>query len=104
MDSPSLDSPRPTLFSLGESEAGDGSRVVDTTDRPTESGVVLIAGFGNPVAADYAAFVSQRSRADAVVIADFKLRPLVEAPVRLVAHRRVLQIDGKHRGRIRRDR
>ena len=43
---------------------------------------MLIAGFGNAVAADYAAFVSQSSQSDAVVVADEKIRRLVEAPVR----------------------
>ena len=43
---------------------------------------MLIASFGNAVAADYAAFVSQSSQGDAVVVADEKIRRLVEAPVR----------------------
>jgi len=45
---------------------------------------VLIASFGNPVAADYAAFVSQRSHGDALVVADERIRALVEAPARLL--------------------
>jgi len=43
---------------------------------------VIIASFGNPVAADYAAFVSQSSRVDAVLVADENTRLLVGAPVR----------------------
>ena len=82
MDSPSLDSPQPTVLSHRECEAGDVSQTVQRTGRATRADVVLIAGFGNAVAADYAAFVSQSSQGDAVVVADEKIRRLVEPPVR----------------------
>ena len=82
MDSPSLDSPQPTVLSHRESEAGDVSQTVPRTGRATRADIVLIAGFGNAVAADYAAFVCQRSQGNAVLVADEKIRRLVEAPVR----------------------
>ena len=60
MDSPSLDSPQPTVLSHREREAGDVSQTVERTGRATRADIVLIASFGNAVAADYAAFVSQQ--------------------------------------------
>ncbi len=81
MDSPSLDSPRPTVLSHRECEAGDVSQTVQRTGRATRADIVLIAGFGNAVAADYATFVSQSSQGDAVVV-DEKIRRLVEPPIR----------------------
>ena len=82
MDSPSLDSPRPTVLSHRESEAGDVSQTVQRTGRATRADIVLIASFGNAVAVDYAAFVSQGSQVNAIVVADEKIRRLVESPVR----------------------
>jgi hypothetical protein len=82
MDSPSLGSPQPTVLSPRECEAGDVSQTEQRTGRATRADVVLVASFGNPVAADYAAFVSQSSLGGAVVVADEKIRRLVEPPVR----------------------
>ncbi len=82
MDSPSLGSPPPTVLSVGESEAGDVSQTVASMGRTARADIVIIASFGNAVAADYAAFVSQSSQGDAVVIADEQLLRLVQAPVR----------------------
>ena len=62
MDSPSLDSPQPTVLSHRELEAGDVLQTVQRTGRTTRADIVLIASFGNAVAADYAAFVSQQFR------------------------------------------
>jgi hypothetical protein len=64
------------------SEAGDVSQIVDEPGRATEADIVLIASFGNAVAADYAVFVSQNSQSDAVVVADERVRRLVKMPVR----------------------
>jgi hypothetical protein len=45
---------------------------------------VLVASFGDPVAVDYAAFVSQCGRSDAVVIAHEQIRGVIEAPARSI--------------------
>ena len=57
---PVFELPRPTVVSYCESEPGETSQTGDTAERATRSGTVLIASFGNPIAADYAAFVGQR--------------------------------------------
>jgi hypothetical protein len=85
MDSPSLESPQPIALSHSEREAGDDSQLVYTTDRSIRPGSVLIAGFGNTVAADFAAFANQRSQGGAIVVADAKVRQLVDAPIRSLA-------------------
>jgi hypothetical protein len=82
MDSPSLDSPPPTVLSHREREAGDVSHTVQNKARSTPADIVLVASFGDAVAADYAAFVTQNSQGDTVVVADDKIGRLVEAPVR----------------------
>jgi hypothetical protein len=85
MDRPSLDSPRPSFLSDPGNEAGDVHGVAGGTARATREGVVLIAGFGNAVAVDFAAFVGQGSRSDAVVGGDESMRHLVEPPVRFLS-------------------
>jgi hypothetical protein len=82
MDSPSLDSPQPPILSDRESEAGEVGPTGPGTGRATREEVVLIASFGNAVAADFAEYVSQSSQGDAVVVGDERIRRLVEAPVR----------------------
>ena len=66
MDSPSLDSPRPCFLSDRQSEPGDVCPSVGGAGRATREGTVLVATFGNPIAVDFAAFVSQNSQSDAV--------------------------------------
>lgn len=85
MDRPSLDSTRPSFLSDPQSEAGDVSRTVGGTGRATREDVVLIAGFGNAVAVDFAVFIGQRSQSDAVVVADETIRRLVEPPARFLS-------------------
>ncbi len=100
MDSPSLDMPRTTVLSQVESEAEGIARQVDGTRRPAQSGIVLIAGLGNPVAVDYAAFLSRHSEAGAVVIADEMVRLLVESPIRSVAIDEVLRSTSPNGGEL----
>ena len=85
MDSPFSNMPRPAVLSRSEREAADDSRAIATTDPPTQADTVLVVGFGNPVVADYAAYVTEHGHAGAVVIADDKVRRLVEAPIRSMA-------------------
>ncbi len=80
MDSPSSDLPPPIVLSRREYEAGDVSQTVQRTGRTTAADIVLVAGFGNAIAADYATFVTQRSQGDAVVV-DEKTRRLADPPI-----------------------
>ena len=81
MDSPSLNSSRSPVLSRPEPEPGTVSPPIERTGRASRTGVVVIAGFGNPVAADYAAYVSQNSPRDFVVANDH-VRRLMEPSVR----------------------
>ena len=85
MDSRSLDTPQPNIFSRDERGEGNASQVVETKDRAARTGTVLIASLGDPVAADYATYLGQQSRSAAVVVADDRVRRLVEPPSRTVA-------------------
>src|SRR5262245_47481443 len=85
MDSPSSGSLAPPALSDRVAEAGETSR---TTPRPpagSREDVVLIAGLGNPVAADYAAYVGRSSRGHALLVADEETRAPVEPPARSLA-------------------
>jgi hypothetical protein len=85
MDSPSSDMPRSAVLSVDEREAADDFRMGATPGSVNPLGTVLIAAFGNPVAAEYAAFVCKNSPAGAVVIADEDVQRLIEAPTRSLA-------------------
>jgi hypothetical protein len=85
MDRPSLDSPRPPFLSDRQSEAGDACQAARGTGQATREDTVLIAGFGNAVAVDFAAFIGQSSHSDVVVVAGEEIRRLVEAPVRFLS-------------------
>ncbi len=74
MDSPSLDSPPPPVLSDQESAPGPG--------RVLRNDVVLIADFGNAIARDYAAFVSERSPDTAILIVPEEFRGRIEPTVR----------------------
>ena len=83
MDSPSSDSPLPTVLSHREREAGDGSQAVQygTGDRRRHR--PLIAGFGNRRRGRLRCLCeSRRFQGNPVVVADEKIRRLVEPPVR----------------------
>ena len=81
MDSPFLDTPPPKILSRRESEAG-AVQTEQGTRRAVRADIVLVAGFGDPVAADYAAFVSESSQGTAVLVAEETIRRHVEATVR----------------------
>jgi hypothetical protein len=82
MDSPCLDSVQPTDLAHREPESGDISGAIEPTQRATRADIMLIVGFGDAIAADYATFVSQ-SRPDlSVVVVDANIRRLVQAPIR----------------------
>jgi hypothetical protein len=85
MDSPSLESPEPRLPADRESDAGEPCRTVPQGGRSALKDTVVVVGFGNPVAADYAEFVGRNSRGDTVLVADEAVRRLVEAPVRALS-------------------
>jgi hypothetical protein len=85
MDSPFLDTPQPAVLSHARNEAGDDAPAADMTEAATQAGSVLIASFGDPVAVDYAAFVSKRSPANAIVIADENILRLTDASTRSMA-------------------
>ena len=84
MDSPSLGSPQPPVFCHREPERGAVSQTMERTGQAARAGAVIIAGFGNSVAADYAAFVSQNSPDDSVV-ADETIRRLLKPSVSSVS-------------------
>ncbi|MFO0949799.1 MAG: hypothetical protein U0835_01335 [Isosphaeraceae bacterium] len=67
MDSPSFDSTRPAE-TTAVADAGARARAVGEA--------VLIAGFGNGVAADYANFLAEHARAKPVLVADGAVRRL----------------------------
>jgi hypothetical protein len=81
MDSPSLDSAQPTVLADREPESGDISGAIEPTERATRADTMLIVGFGDAIAADYATFVSQ-SCPDLSVVVDANIRGLVQAPIR----------------------
>jgi hypothetical protein len=85
MDSPYLDTPQPAVLSHARSEVGEDAPAAEMTEGATQAGSVLIASFGDPVAVDYASFVSKCSRADAIVIADENIRGLTDASTRSMA-------------------
>ncbi len=91
MESPSSGSPQPTVLSHREHEAGDVAQAVQRPGRGSRTDVVLIASFGNALAADYAAFVSRSSHGNAIVVADEETRRLVEAPVRSLSMDEILR-------------
>jgi hypothetical protein len=88
MDSPFSSSPPPPALCEPEpelkAEAGEGGpgRTATRPGAASREDVVLVAGFGNAVAADYAAFVR---RGDAVLVADGRIRALAEGGGRTVA-------------------
>ena len=59
MDSPCLDSVQPADLAHREPESGDISGAKEPTQRATRADTMLIVGFGDAIAADYATFVSQ---------------------------------------------
>ena len=81
MDSPFLDAPRPPCLSPQEREFAAALPTIERTGRTPRAGVVIIAGFGNPVAADYAAFVSQNSPTETLVV-DEPVRQRLSSSVR----------------------
>ncbi len=84
MDNPSSGSPRSTVLSPEACEAEGGTQTAHKTGLATRRDTMLIASFGNAVAVDYAAFVCQNSRGDALLVGDDRICGLVEAPVRLL--------------------
>ena len=54
---------------------------IERTGRTPRAGVIIIAGFGNPVAADYATFVSQNSPVETLVV-DEPIQRLLTSSVR----------------------
>jgi hypothetical protein len=82
MDSPSLITPRRPTLSRREGEAGDVSHPGGQTGRAAQEDVVLIAGFGNAIAVDLAAFVSQGAESHVIVVDDESNCRLVVPPVR----------------------
>jgi len=74
MDSPSLELPRP------RDVLSNRTRDADVILPSTAGDVVLVAGLGDSIAADFGAFVVQRSKRDAVVLADDDVRRLGNEP------------------------
>jgi hypothetical protein len=82
MDSPCLDSVQPTDLAHREPESGDISGAIEPTQRATRADIMLIVGFGDAIAADYATFVSQSCPDLSVVVVDSDIQRLVQAPIR----------------------
>jgi hypothetical protein len=82
MDSPSSRSAHSTILKQEEIERGQACPVEHATDRAVRADTVLIAGFGEAVALDYAAFIGKMGRGDAVVLAAEKMQRPGEASVR----------------------
>jgi hypothetical protein len=82
MDSPSLDSAQPTVLAHREPESGDISGLIEPTERVTRAGTMVIVGFGEAVAADYAMFVSQSCPDLSVIVVDANIQRLVQSPIR----------------------
>lgn len=78
MESPFSDASHPALLIQGETEDGRG-QTEKTADLAIWADTVLIAGFGDPVAADYAAYVRAGGRSGAVLLGDGQLRELAGA-------------------------
>ena len=86
MGSPSLDSPPTTTYSSRQEGASDDRQAIEQQRRATATEIVLIVGFRDALAADYAAYVNQYSENTAVLmVGDEKIRRLVESPVRSLA-------------------
>ncbi len=96
MDRPSSGSPHSNFLTHEDSEGGPIYSTEPSAERAIRADSVLVACFGNPVAADYADFVSQGSHADALVIADEKVRRLLKAPVRLLPVEELLRDSGRN--------
>jgi hypothetical protein len=84
MGSPSLNSPPTTAYSIRQQGAPNDCQAVEQHGRATATDdIVLIVGFRDALAADYAAFVNRNSDGTAVLmVGDEKIRRLVESPVR----------------------
>ena len=82
MDSPSFATHAPSTLSDREDEAGVASGTVPRTGEACREDAVLVAGLGNPIAADFAAYAGRGSRDHVVLVGDAKIRALVEPPVR----------------------
>jgi hypothetical protein len=76
MDSLSSGSSHPPA--LSERQAGSGAlcQTATSPERPCRDDLVVVAGFHDAVAADFAAFLSQESRSEAVLVADERVRAL----------------------------
>jgi hypothetical protein len=83
MGSPSLESPASKVFSARQQGAVDDCQAIQQYRPVRETDIVLVVGFRDAIAADYAAFVTQNSENTAVlVVGDEKIRRLVDSPVR----------------------
>ncbi len=101
MDSPSSGLPQPTMLSPPAYEPGTVLETVATKEPAPRTDALFVASFGNAVAVDYAAFVSQRSRGEVTVVGDEVVGRLVEPPVRSLSMNELIgstpHFGGEHR-------
>jgi hypothetical protein len=96
MGSPSSGPARIATLPLEEKRAELANQHEQATVEAVRADSVLIAGFGSPIAAEYAGFVSQQHARETIVIEDKKTRSLVDAPVRSLAIEELLRSPQDH--------
>ncbi len=78
-----MESPPSKVVSVQQQGAVDDCQEIRKDRQETGTDIVLIVGFRDAIAADYAAFVNQNAENTAVlVVGDEKIRQLVESPAR----------------------
>lgn len=87
MGSPYFEAPQPSQSLIHsdrefDREPGDFLRTPTSTGRATRDETLIIASFGDAVAVDYAAFASQGSQGETIVIGDERIRRLLDDRIR----------------------